>query len=479
MTMKLPKIIENSTLYSITSFLQKGIGFFLIPLYTTYLTPADYGTLNLLSSIMGFLGILFLFSLHGAAGRFNYSVANINERKRLWGTIVIMVLINSVFWGTLCIVLHKYLIDPFTGDISFWNITIISLLCVILNPLYLLFQQWLQINEEGRRFSINMFSNWLLSTVLNIVTVAVFKLGVLGMLFSTLIVNIIFFVISIRSFLPNIDLHFDKRIAKDSVSYAAPLIPHSVSGYLSVMADRVLLNKFASLTQLGLYSIATQFGMILNTITSSINQAYTPWFLKEIAKNEFDNKKMNLFFEVSIVFSLLSTFLIVMYSPDIIKLMTNDAYYMAWQPIIFVCVGYVFNGVYFFFSQPIFYFKPKWVMIISISQLMVNLVLNLLLISRYGYMGAGCAFLCSQFYATVITLILSSKCSGRVIFEWKKVYSLILLIGLISSLVFPIEYNMTGMSKLLVKLIFTASFLIIISIRYFSMFKYLRTLPVH
>ena len=362
--MKLPKLVKNSALYTFASFLQRGVGFFLIPVYTRFLTPDDYGIMNIIHSVIGFWGILFLLSLHGAAGRFHYTQKTDEDRKVLWGTILLMVIFNSLVLGTLCLVFHKYLIDPFTGDISFWRLTFFSLLSAMLSPVYTFFQQWLQTREEGVRYTINLLLNWFLTLVANIVTIVFLGWGVFGMIISSFIVSLIFFIYSVIAFLPHVKLQFKRSIAHEAISYSLPLVPHSASGYLSVMADRLVLNKLTSLSQVGLYSMANQFGTIMNTVTMSINQAFSPWFMKRLGNDQLDIKKMNVIMETSIILTSAMSFVMVMFSPEVIRLMATPAFHASWQAIVFLCFGYVMNGVYYFFSMPLFYYKPGWVMII-------------------------------------------------------------------------------------------------------------------
>ena len=63
---------KNTAIYVVISFLQKAIGFFLLPLYTVVLAPSDYGTVNVVNTIVGFLSTLYGLSLNGAAGRFYF-----------------------------------------------------------------------------------------------------------------------------------------------------------------------------------------------------------------------------------------------------------------------------------------------------------------------------------------------------------------------------------------------------------------------
>lgn len=449
--MRIPTIAKNSSLYTIAQFLQKGIGFLLIPLYTRFLTPEDYGIMNLLTSIMGFLSFFIMLSLHAAAQRFHYDASDSKARSQLWGTLLIMVLTNSLILGGATILFHKYIIDPFTEGINFWELTIWSLISVMLSPLYTYYQQWLQVTEKGISYTINLILNYIFTLFFNIIFVVFWNLGVFGMLLSTVIVSFIFFTYSFIKFIPHVSLSFNNEVAKKSIRYSLPLVPNSVIGYASVMGDRILLNKLSNNTSIGLYSIASNFGNILNTVTTSINQAFSPWFFKELANGKIDKKKLNDFITISIVVCSYLSFLITIFSPEIIYIMTPTPFHQSWQPIIFICFGFVFNGLYYFFSKPLFYYKPSKVMYVSILQLTINMGLNILLIPKIGYIGAGYAFLASEIVAATFSLILSKKISTKIHYNWKQFYLIVVILFMFSYFVFPLEYLSLPL-KILIKI---------------------------
>ena len=457
---KLPHVLKNSTLYSLVSFFQKGMGFILLPLYTTYLTPNDYGTINIINSVTAFLSILILMSLHGAATRFHFKSNDRFVQAQVWGTILILIIINSLFWGVIFLVFHKYIVDPITNNIAFWPLVGISIINVTLNPLYILYQQWLQTNQLGKKYSINLLLNFILCTILNISLLSIFNLGALGVILASFFTSIVYFIYSAYKLIPQIKLTYNSQIAKEAFKYSLPLIPHSISGYMAVMIDRILLNKLVGTNQVGLYSVANQFGTILNTITTSVNNAFTPWAFNIISK-ENNYKKIYLFSEFSIIIYCIIAFTITYFSPEVIKLMTSTNYSKAWEPIIFICYGYVLNGFYYFLSMPLFYYKSDKIFIISISQAIINIILNLLFIPKYGYIGAGLAFLCSQFFSTIITYHLLSKNIFHIKFNIKKTYSIILFFLLLSLMIFYFEYHLSFCTSLIIK---TLILIIIISL---------------
>lgn len=329
----------------------------------------------------------------------------------------------------------------------------------MLSPLYLLYQQWLQCIQDGTKYTLNLISNFLLQVSLNLLMLIVFHQGVFGMILSSFIVSVIFFVYSIISFLPHVTLLINKKMAVSAMKYSIPLIPHSVSGYLSVMLDRVLLNRIVGIQQVGLYGIANQFGNILNLVTSSINQAFTPWLYQKLEKKDesLSYEPIYKFAEISNVLCCLAALLITMFSPELIQLMTTEEFYSSWQPIVFITFGYVLNGLYFFFSKSLFLSYTKYVMIISLSTVFLNFIFNIILIPHYNYIGAGLSFLLSQFVSSMLALILSMKLVPYLRYHWKKMYLTCVVFFLLCTMIFFLQLIDNWGLRLMLKIIFTHS----------------------
>src|SRR5699024_5885560 len=88
------RVLENSFLYTFSQLLVKGIGFLLLPLYTYFLTPDDYGIVNLINSFLQISLYIITFSLGSGIMRF-YVDYNDNHKdlKRYLCTIIIFVII--------------------------------------------------------------------------------------------------------------------------------------------------------------------------------------------------------------------------------------------------------------------------------------------------------------------------------------------------------------------------------------------------
>ncbi len=97
------KLGRGSFFYTASNILQRGISFFLLPLYTHYLTPQDYGILAVVMTLNGFLAILFTWSLPAAVGRFYFDFRDQPELlKEFWGTVVMTILVLSLLSSGAC-----------------------------------------------------------------------------------------------------------------------------------------------------------------------------------------------------------------------------------------------------------------------------------------------------------------------------------------------------------------------------------------
>lgn len=454
--MKFPKIFTNAALYTFSSFLQKGIGFFLLPVYTYYLTPEDYGMLNVVTTIVSFLSQLFMMSLHAAASRFHFNSEKIEYRAKVWGTILILVLLNSLFWGILVMVFHKYLIDPIAKGINFYPLFFFSIIGTILSPLYQFYQQWLRNLQNGVRYTINAVSYFILQVILNLIGLVFLGLGVLSPILASLIVAVVFFIISLWRFVPNVTFRYDKQIAKDALKYSLPLIPHNVAGYWSHTIDRIMLNNMLNSSSVGLYSIGSHIGTVIGEIAMSINKAFSPWCFEKMTKNENEGyEKMYIFADMSIIALSLVAMLVSMFSPEVLGLMTSKAYGTAWMPVVFICFGKVAQCLYFFFCQPLFFSHTKYVMYVSLAALVANVICNLLFIPMFGIIGTGVALFLSMMVISLMALILSLWLEPHIHYHYIRMTLTCLFFLGLSSSVFMFQALMdNNLYRLLLKIVF-------------------------
>ncbi|MDO7137097.1 lipopolysaccharide biosynthesis protein [Algibacter lectus] len=422
-------LLKNSGIYSVLMLLQKGINFLLIPILTVYLSTYDYGVVAVVLAVNAFLNVFYLLALHGALNRFYYEYKEDEIMvKKLFGTIITFILVNS-FIVTLILFLGKnLLLKPFLGEVAFSPYMLLGLVSVVFNPCYTIYQSSLQARQHGVRFGKNNAAFFIVNISLLLISVLIFKLGAEGVLGSLAITNIFFFIYTLFRFKNDISFGIDKELLKKTLKYAFPLIPHTLSGVATMLIDRILINRMISVSLSGIYSIGSNFGSIVFLVASGINQAFVPWFNQKVKENntsDFSNVSKGL-----IVLYCLIALGLSFFGKEVIMYVTPEDYHQSWQVIPFISFAFVYHGVYYFFAGSLFYdIKGRGNRIIPISTIsaaILNIVLNITLIPKFGIIGAAVSTL-----VTKMILSLSLKFFYRKYLDIKYPELFLLLIPLL------------------------------------------------
>ena len=409
--MSYSKIVKNASIYTVFSVFSKSVNFLLLPLYTSYLTTADYGIVGIVTALTAFLSIVYTLSLAGSINRFYVEYKRKNKiLNALYSTIFITVILNATFWTFVSLIgskLFNYLIP----NIDFFPYIFWGIMTVWLLPIYLLYQRILQARQNGKKVAFLNLSYTLINIALTVIFIVVLKQKAEGVIKAQTITALIMAVLIFVIFLRKIKWNFSSKLFKRIIKYSLPLIPHSLAGVSSTMIDRFVINKYLGASEVGIYNIAYQFGNISNVLTSAFNQAYVPWFNEQVKENRKDLIKIVALF-ATIVFSLFSMG-ISLFSEDILKLFAKEDFLKGAEFIPYLAFAYALNGVYYIFATDLFYdITGKGVRklaLITISSALINLVLNIALIPTLGILGAAVAFVVTKLSFAFITGLIAQK----------------------------------------------------------------------
>ena len=465
--MQIPKILQNSAIYTVIMVLQKGISFFLMPLYTAFLSPADYGMLGVITSISSLLSVFITFGLQAAATRFYYKNNKDEEySKRLFGNVALVILANSLLWGSVFIGGHKLIVDPVVGDIEFFPNVFIGILNVIVTPLYLLYQNYLQARQDAAHFGINSLLCFFLQIALTVLFLTVFDLGVLGVLLSQLMTSIVFFIYVVIVFLRKQTLKLECLIIMDCFKYALPLLPHNIANWSNGTLDKLLVNGIRSQSDAGMYNVGQQYGSVMSFVANAINQAYVPWFYEKVNDGKHGLKRISQTADAVVCLIALIATAMSLFAEEIFGIMiSNPAYDGVWKIVPCIVFAYVFQAIYFFFVNVLFLKDTQVIFTITITAVAVNIGLNLLLIPKFGYVGGALACILTYFVKSVMALIISSIKNKEIRFHWLYMY-IIAIIAMVISLSSVLIDFVSIWIRLGVKLLIMGVLALIIAFKY-------------
>lgn len=426
------KTLKNSSLYFITSLLQKAISFFLLPVYTIFLSPDDYGLVSLISTFVGVVALLITLSLNGAISRY-YFVYKSNELKQreFIGTIIIGITINCIIWFVLILTFRDVVTSVFLKDLEFFPYVFLALLSTITSPIYSIYQSILQIRQEAKEFSINSLLYFILALSLNLLFIAGLDLGAYGLLLANAIPSILFSAFAVYTLIRKkfMTITFRWSYMVEALRFSIPLIPHILSGSIADYISKNILYLKSNLANVGLYNIAFQFGTIIDIIQTSIYNALLPMTYDTLdnKRDEIDHliKTNTLFFKLICFFALGMSLL----SKEVVYFMTSsDNFNSAWKAIPLIAFGSLFYSLYTTYGTLLFYNikGTRYIWIASLSGNIANIAFTVWLTSQFKYLTPAIAGVFQKIIMFLIVYYLSRKLEP-VKYELKKMFLIILL----------------------------------------------------
>ena len=403
------RLVKNSVIYSIIQILQKAMGFFLLPVYTRFLCTEDLGKANIVLSVVSFLGIFCSLGLSSAGTRYTYEARGEAEGVRiLWGTIFWFSLPYSLASTAVLFLFIKPLGTFFAPGVSVYPLLALGFVSVALNPTFVLFQSKLQAEQRGMAFGITNFVFFLVNTASTVIFLAVFRLKAESLVLAYAITNAIFFIYTLVAFPREIKTVIDGPTLRKVFRYSLPLLPHMLAGWTIGMIDKLFLNSMSGAGSVGVYTVGFQVANVLGTLTLAVNQAFGPWFFEQVTRGEEGFRRSRTVTRLIIWFYGGCALFAGLFGPEILRIMTTDAYHGGWTVIPLLLAGFSFNGIYYCVVGPLFLNKTALVPIITFVSAGVGLVGNLALIPVLGMEGAALASLAANLAGAVLASVLSA-----------------------------------------------------------------------
>ena len=320
--------------------LTKVIGIFLVPLYTRLLTPADYGSLNLVNSTFYFIIVIAVFALDSASARWFYDTHDIEDRKKTISSWFWFQMIASVVFAFIIILGSSFfsrIILNETKPLLF----IIPALGLLANVLPGMVTNWLRFQRKAIHTVIFTVSNVLLNIGLNILFVLYLKWGVMGVLAALLISNAVASIYVLALMIEWIKPQYFSMIRlKEMLKYAMPLIPTSIAFWIMNSSSSFIIEHFHGKSEVGLYSIGAMLASAVTMVVGAFQMAWGPFAFSIIDKPE---AKQTYSFVLTI-YSMVMCFValvVALFAKEGLMIFTTKEYQVA-----FLVAGILaFNGI--------------------------------------------------------------------------------------------------------------------------------------
>jgi len=387
------RLFNRSAVYAVGLLLLRGMSFLLIPLYTRHLDRAEYGIVAVAASVTALLGVLGPLSLHGALARLYFNAESRPDRKRIAGALWAATLITALCFTLVLDLFGERWAVVLLPDVPFNPYIRLAIWTAFLTSFGLVPLNLLQIEEQSRLYVKVTVAGTLATTMCIIWLVVVRGMGahgyVLGAFLGSALMAIPYGVLAAKR--STIGLRWD--VTRAALIYSLPLVPHALAGWVLELSDRAVLQRFVSLSDLGLYSLGYQLASLLTMAATAVNLAWTPYMYgvvrerPETAASEI--ARMTTYY--SAVLCCLGLGLALL-GGDALRVLTEPEYHPAYQVVPWTVLGLLFSSLYLVPANLLFLkSRTGLIPLVTIGAGVVNVVLLLWLAPRFGIMAGAWA----------------------------------------------------------------------------------------
>jgi len=407
------------------------VGFFLIPVYTRYLTPADYGTLEISQTTLTVLGVIFAMGLGTALFRSYYLYDDEDKKKTVVSAALLFVTSTSAVLTLLLIGLAGNFSSLLFGSVEYTTYFRIIFLTLFCNIGILLGMSVLRAREQPTRYASLTISQVVLSISLNITFVVALHRGVLGILEGNSITAASLYFVLLVSVLRRAGLKLSLDELKRMLAFGLPMVPAALSMWILTLSDRYFLRFLSTPTELGLYSLGYKFGLVISALlVGPFQLAFLP-FTFSLAKEKNAREVYSRVFTYFMLLAMLAALALSVLSREVIAIMATPAFHNAYKVIPLIALSYVLYGCYYVLMVGInLEGKTRSLAVFVVFAAILNLGLNYALIPHYGMMGAAIATLVSYFTLPVSSYLISQR-YYRINYEWGRVAKVCIAFGVI------------------------------------------------
>lgn len=372
------KLFSNSVVFAIGNLGSKMITFFMVPLYTRYLTTSEYGTSDLISTLVSLLTPIFTLSVIDAVFRFAMD-KNSNNKK---------VLTNGFFISTISFIVFL-LLTPFIKHISYG---LFVCFLTYVSALESMLQQFARGIGRSKLYAFTGLLMTLITVISNIILLVNMGWLLKGYLLSLLLAQLggfifLFLVLKCWNY---IDVRtVDKILTKKMLAYSIPMIPNTISWWLSNSANKVFISVMLTTSANGIYAVANKIPSFVSVFVTTFTQAWQISAIEEFRSKDsgkFFSQIMNL--TVGVLFIGISV--LTLFAKPIVSILSTPDYFSAWKIVPWLALAVLYSSLASFLGT--IYtssMQTRYLFVTTVCGALANILSNLVLVPIFGLIGAG------------------------------------------------------------------------------------------
>lgn len=378
-------LVENLKLMTIAAFVPKGILFFMLPVYTRFLTTSEYGIAELITNTVSILVTIFSLQIQDAV--LWWAITHEREKKETLSIGLRITLVGGFI--LIAILLIACTIFP---DYALYSIYIVvNYYAYSLKNIFSYFCRGI---DKVKTITLSSVIDILCSVGLSLLLLIGFHMGLVGYLIacSTGVLAGTLFMYFNAGLAGFIHISFENDIMKkEMIRFSIPMIFSAISFWINNASDKYILSLYCGTSIVGIYAASSKIPSILNVFGDVIAKAFSISTIKEFDKDDKDGFLGETYESISL-FLVIITSAIMICNIYISRILYSKAFYNAWMYVPPLLVSVFANRLSESCSNVLLGAgKTKAISVGAVLGAIINTILNFILIPIYGAYGAAVA----------------------------------------------------------------------------------------
>jgi len=378
------RFLKNTVIFFLGSILSKVITFFMLPLYTSYINPIDYGYYDLSIAYVTIVTSALFFDIWVTTMRYMYEKKEIKWKWKASQSGIFIYLTSLSLLVLLGLIVNKIF------EIKYLSLIIGYAITLSLANMFLYIARGYGNNII---YSISGILNTLIIVVSNIIMIVGLQMD-----FSSLYIASIFghlaqciFIESRVKILKNLfQTKLDLRYIKNMFFYSLPLSINSISYWLLTSFNKVVVQSVLSIEYNGYYAIGNKFGYALSLATNSFTLAWQDLSFSRSANDKSNGLYYSRACSKYLAFLGMGACVLLPFFNVVFDFLVNRSYYVAKATIPLFVIAALLNAYSTFIGNIFYAIKDtKSIFYSMVVSCTINLILCYPLIKIYAINGAN------------------------------------------------------------------------------------------
>jgi O-antigen/teichoic acid export membrane protein len=420
---RLKELLRHSAIYGLGSIVARVLGVLLLPLYTRYLSPADYGLIETLVALSAVLAALVAQGMKSAFFRFYFD--SDDEERRL-------LVVRTAFWyvlaaSTAVLVVGAALAQPISwllfGTDEHAGLVVAAFVGLWAAMNYEQMTSLFRVEQRSTAYVAATLSNVAVTIAATVLLVVAFDQGPLGVIVGNFTGTLVIYAALLVQARHRLGLQFDRKLYRAMNRFGLPLVPSALALWLTNFSDRFFLVKLADPHEVGLYSIGVRIASAILLLLTAFRMAW-PAFAYSIEDDREAQRTYSFVLTYVVFVTCWLALALGLLAPWLVRLITTEPFYPAQDVVALLSFGAAAFGAYVVVQIGTGRARrtgTNW--LVTGVAAVVNVALNLALIPSFGRVGAAVATAAAY---TILFLAMAWRANRvfPVAYQWRRVGTL-------------------------------------------------------